>query len=446
MPNTVSLQNDYPTISRSLEIYEKALQCMAPPTQTLAKGPGQYSLGACPIYLKKGKGSRVWDVDGNEYLDWNAGIGPLSLGYAWPVVDEAIRAQLEDGITFSLMHELEYTVVERLQQIIPNAESVRISKSGADVCSAAIRIARAFTGRERVLCCGYHGWHDWYIGVTTRDAGIPEAVKDLTNTFDYNNIDSLKEALDGDVAAVILEPFVFDKPKEGYLEEVARLCKENGTLLIFDEMWTGFRLALGGAQAYFGIKPDLAVYSKAVANGMPIAFLTGRKDVMDHFNTDVFFFTTFGGEALSLAATMATLDELEKHDVPADLARKGQKLMDGYNALVSKFGMEAYTLCKGYPCRTTVALLPAAGNALEVKAYFQQEMVKRGVLWQGNHNMMAAHSDQDIEYTLKAYEAVLPLVKEAIEGGDVASKLKGKPLEAVFRKVDNFNTKPKMRK
>jgi len=443
MANTLNLNQDYPNIAASLELFERAKEIMPPVTQTMAKGPGQYSLGAAPIYLKRGKGSRVWDVDGNEYLDWNAAIGPLSLGYCWPAVDQAILNQLADGITFSLMHELEYLVAERLHQIIPNAESIRISKSGADVCSAAVRIARAHTGRNKILCCGYHGWHDWYISITSRAKGIPNSIAELTNTFDYNNIESLKSSLDSTVAAVILEPFVFDPPAEGYLHEVARLCKENGTLLIFDEMWSGFRLALGGAQEYFGIKPDLAVYSKAVANGMPIAFLTGRRDVMEHFNSDVFFFTTFGGEALSLAATMATLDELERLNVPADLAAKGKTLMDGYNALCESLGMQHLTKCKGFPCRTTVVLEAAVGNALEVKAYFQQEMIRRGVLWQGNHNMMAAHSLEDIEYTLKAYAAVLPLIKEAVEKGDVSSRLRGKPLEAVFRKVDNFNMKPK---
>lgn len=416
---------------------------MPPVTQTMAKGPGQYSLGAAPIYLKKGKGSRVWDVDGNEYLDWNAAIGPLSLGYGYPAVDEAIRRQLEDGITFSLMHELEYEVANLIHEVIPNAESVRISKSGADVCSAAIRISRAHTGRKKVLCCGYHGWHDWYIAATSRANGIPEEVKDLTFTFDYNNIESLKESLDKDVACVILEPFVFDEPKDNFLHEVQRICKENGTLLIFDEMWSGFRIALGGAQEYFGIKPDLAVYSKAVANGMPIAFLTGRRDVMDHFNRDVFFFTTFGGEALSLAATKATIHELKEKNVAKNLAEKGKLLMDGYNQLVADLGMTAYTKCKGFPCRTTITLEAAVANPLEVKALFQQEMIKRGILWQGNHNMMYVHSQEDLDYTLKAYADVLPIVKDAIVNNNAASKLKGKPLEAVFRKVDNFNMKPK---
>jgi glutamate-1-semialdehyde 2,1-aminomutase len=442
MANTVSFNKDYPTIKRSLELYEKAKQIMLPVTATMAKGPGQYSLGACPIYLDRGKGSKVWDVDGNEYLDWNSAIGPLSLGYCYEATDNAIIEQLKKGITFSLMHELEYEVAQMIHDIIPNAEAVRISKTGADVTSAAVRIARAFTGRKKVLCCGYHGWHDFYVAATSRANGIPEEIKDLTYTFDYNNIESLKEALDKDVAAVIMEPFVFDEPKNNFLQQVYDACKANGTLLIFDEMWSGFRIALGGAQEFFGIKPDLACYSKAVANGMPIAFLTGRKDVMELFTKDVFFYTTFGGEALSLAATKATLNELKSKNVPADLAKKGTYLKDAYNKLAEELGVKQYTQCKGYSCRTTVTLEATVTNPLDVKAYFQQEMIKRGVLWQGNHNMMYMHSQEDLDYTLKAYRDVLPLVKDTIEKGDAASRLRGKTLEAVFRKVDNFNMKP----
>jgi glutamate-1-semialdehyde 2,1-aminomutase len=283
MPNKIAFNEEYPVITESNNLYERALPVMAPVTQTLAKGPGQYVNGIAPKYLKKGKGSHVWDVDGNEYLDYNMAIGPLSLGYCYPRVDEAIIAQLKDGITFSMMHELEVTLAELIHRVIPNAESIRISKTGADVTSAAVRVARAYTGRKKVLCCGYHGWHDWYISVTSRNSGIPEEVKDLSATFEYNDIDSVRQALDADVACVILEPFVFEAPRDGFLQELKALCEANGTLLIFDEMWTGFRIAVGGAQEYFGVTPDLACYSKAFANGMPISLLTGRRDVMELF-------------------------------------------------------------------------------------------------------------------------------------------------------------------
>ena len=443
MANKIQLDNNYPDITRSNEFYERALKVQKPVTQTLAKGPGQFTKGVAPKYLVKGKGSHVWDVDGNEYIDFNAAIGPVSLGYAYTVVDDAIRKQLNDGITFSLMHPLEVELAELVQQVVPNAAAVKIAKTGADVCSAAIRVARAFTGRDKVFCCGYHGWHDWYIGITSRNAGIPEAVQELTYTFEYNDIESIKAALDESVAALILEPFIFEAPKPGFLQQLADVCKANGTLLIFDEMWTGFRIALGGAQEYFNVKADLAVFSKACANGMPIALLTGRADVMELFNSDVFSYTTFGGEALSLAACIATINELKDKNVPAYLDVNGALLKDGYNKLAIELGMDHYTRCIGFNCRSMVTFTPEAGNALELKTLMQQEMIKRGILWAGFHNMCYSHSAEDISYTLTAYNDVLPIIKEAILSGNVKSYLKGEVLEAVFRKVSNYNIKPK---
>ena len=401
--------------------------------------------GIAPKYLHKGKGAHVWDVDGNEYIDLNMAIGPLSLGYSYKKVDEAIKKQLEDGITFSLMHPLEVEVAELINEIIPNAESIRYSKSGADVTSAAIRVARAFTGRNKILCCGYHGWHDWYISVTDRNKGIPNTVQDLTFTFNYNDLDSLKDSIDDETAAVILEPFVFDPPKNNFLHELKEICANNGTILIFDEMWTGFRIALGGAQQFFNVKADLATYSKAIANGMPIAVLTGRKDVMKVLEKDVFFYTTFGGEALSLAAAKATMIELRDKKVPEYLASQGKKLKIGYNKIAEKLGIE-FTKCIGYECRSLMTFDASVGNPLEMKSLVQQEMIKRGILWGGFHNMSYSHTDEDIEYTLKAYEDVLPILKKAVDEGNVKGYLKGDPVEPVFRKVGNFNTKPARKK
>lgn len=443
MTNKIAFNSHYPDITNSDRLYERALKIMTPVTQTLAKGPGQYVKGVAPKYLEKGKGSHVWDVDGNEYLDYNMGIGPISLGYCYNKVDKAIRKQLKDGITFSLMHKSEVELAEMVHGIIPNAESIRISKTGADVCSAAVRVARAFTGRKKVLCCGYHGWHDWYIGVTSRNKGIPEETSNLTYTFNYNDIDSVKESLDEDTACVILEPFVFEEPKNNFLYELQKVCRANGTLLIFDEMWTGFRISLGGAQEYFEVKPDLAVYSKAFANGMPISLLTGRKDVMELFNQDVFFFTTFGGEALSIAAAIATIKEMKEKNVQAYLAKQGKKLKEGYNKIAFSLGMSNYTKCSGYDCRTIVTFDASMGDPLLLKSLVQQEMIKRGILWGGFHNMCFSHTDKDVEYTLKAYSDVLPILKKAIEDDNVKELLKGEPVEAVFRKVSNFNMKPK---
>jgi glutamate-1-semialdehyde aminotransferase len=416
-------------------MYNRAKKLMHPITQTLAKGPGQFTYGVSPVYVERGKGSKLWDVDGNEYLDYCMGIGPISLGYGYDKVDNAIKEQLEKGITFSLMHRLELEVAEKLHEIIPNAESIRITKQGADACSAAVRIARAFTKRDEVAVCGYHGWHDWYIGTTTRDAGIPEAIKDLTVMIQYNNIESVKAVMTPDLACLILEPIIFEEPKDNFLHEVQALCQANGTMLIFDEMWTGFRLALGGAQQFFGIKPDLAVYSKACANGMPIAFLTGRDDVMSLFESDVFYFTTFGGEALSLAATLATLEEMKEKNVPQYLATQGQKIKDGFNTLREKHGMTEYISIGGYPCRSIVNFSEKAGDALVLKTYLQQEMIKRGILWSSFHNMCFSHSDADVQFTLDAYDDIFPTFKQLIGSNTVTSALKGQVVEAVFRKV-----------
>ena len=442
MPNKIKFNDNYPVIKKSNELYNKALDLIPSLTQTLAKGPTQHINGIAPKYLQRGKGSHVWDVDGNEYLDYNMGIGPLSLGYAYEKVDNAIREQLNNGITFSLMHPLEVEVAELIHEIIPNAESIRYSKTGADITSAAVRVARAFTKREKVLCCGYHGWHDWYVSVTARNFGIPQAVQDLTSTFNYNDIQSVKDSLDKDTACVILEPFVFEAPKDNFLQELKEVCEANGTLLIFDEMWTGFRISLGGAQEYFNVKADLACFSKAVANGMPIAILTGRKDVMNLLDKDVFFYTTFGGEALSLAAVKATVTEIKEKNVPAYLQKQGNKLKEGYNKIAADLDMN-YTKCSGYDCRTIISFNETAGNPLELKSLVQQELIKRGILWSGFHNMSFSHSDKDIEYTLGAYKEVLPILKQAVNEKNVAGYLKGKPVEPVFRKTSNFNIKPK---
>ena len=334
-------------------------------------------------------------------------------------------------------------MAELVREVIPNAESVRYAKTGAEVTSAAVRLARAYTGRDKVLCCGYHGWHDWYIGITARNAGVPQAVKDLVYTFNYNDMDSVMAALDEQTACVILEPMTFDFPKGDFLNKLKDACAANGSLLIFDEMWTGFRWALGGAQEFFGVTADLACYSKAIANGMPIAVLAGRADVMSLLDEQVFFFTTFGGEVLSLAAADATIRELRDKNVPADLAAKGQTLMDGYNDIATELGIRDITHCKGHPARGLIVFDDKAGQSLLMKSLVQQELIKRGILWSGFHNMCYSHSAADLDHTLAAYGEVLAELKGALEAGDIESRLRGRPVQPVFRRTDSFNLKPR---
>ncbi|HEX7838734.1 MAG TPA: aminotransferase class III-fold pyridoxal phosphate-dependent enzyme [Kofleriaceae bacterium] len=434
--NRVARNAADPVIARSRSLWARARQLIPGGTQTLAKGPGQHVQGVAPMYLARGRGARVWDVDGNEYLDMTMAVGPLSLGYADPVIDEAIRTQLADGITFSLMHPLEVEVAELVREVVPNADRVRFSKTGADVTSAAIRVARAFTDRERVVCCGYHGWHDWYIATTDRGAGIPATTRELVSTFDYNDLDSVQGAVDVDTACVIFEPMVVAPPDPGFLEGVRRICDEHGALLVFDEMWTGFRLALGGAQEAFGVRADLACYSKAIANGMPLSVLAGRADVMQRLERDVFFYTTFGGEALSLAAAAATIPELRRRDVPRTLATRGRALRDGYAQICAEHGI-GWSRCAGMDARTLVVFDPGAVDPLLAKSYVQQELIRRGVLWSGFHNLSWAHRDADIEYLLGCYREILPALADHVAAGTLAGALRGQPVEPVFRRLGN---------
>jgi glutamate-1-semialdehyde 2,1-aminomutase/spore coat polysaccharide biosynthesis protein SpsF len=244
-------------------------------------------------------------------------LGPIILGHNYPSVTDAVMQQMQDGTTFSLPHPLEVELAEMLVDIIPCAEMVRFAKNGSDATSGAVRLARAYTGRDIIACCGYHGWQDWYIGTTTRNRGVPKVVQELTVPFEYNNIESLKRIFSehpGQVAAVIMEPFGVEEPRDGFLQEVRDLALHDRALLIFDEIITGFRLALGGAQEYFGITPDLACLGKAMGNGYPIAAVVGPSEIMQLFD-EVFFSFTFGGETVSLAAAIATISEMRQKDV-----------------------------------------------------------------------------------------------------------------------------------
>src|SRR5579872_5059881 len=331
-----------PNLAQSGKWLSRARSVIPGCAQTFSKGPGMFIQGVAPNFLSRANGPYVWDVDGNRYIDYISSLGPTILGHAYGPVNDAVYEQMQQGVSFSLPHTVEVEVAELLREIIPCAQMARFGKNGSDATAGAVRLARGYTGRDLVLCCGYHGWQDWYIGTTSRSLGVPQAVRELTIPFPYNNLDALRQLFQkhaGKVACVIMEPVSFVPPENGYLQAVKDLCHEHDALLIFDEMVTGFRLHLGGAQSLLGVTPDLACFGKAMANGFPLSAIVGREEVMRLMET-IFFSFTFGGDAMSLAACKSTINEMRQNNVIEHLERVGQKLKDGCNEIINSVGLQ----------------------------------------------------------------------------------------------------------
>jgi glutamate-1-semialdehyde aminotransferase/spore coat polysaccharide biosynthesis protein SpsF (cytidylyltransferase family) len=414
----------------------RSLQVIPSAAQTFSKKRTQYVEGVAPMFLRSGKGCRVTDVDGNTYIDYVQALLPNILGYAHAEVNAAVAQQIAAGHSFSLPHPLEVELAERLTQIIPCAEMVRFGKNGSDATAGAVRLARAVTGREHVACCGYHGWQDWYIGSTTRNAGVPDSVRALTHPFRYNNLESLAAIFSqysGEVAAVIMEPFNFEDPRPGFLDAVRDLAHKNGALLIFDEICTGFHFGLGGAQKLFGVTPDLACFGKAMANGFPISCVLGRREIMRSFD-EVFFSFTFSGEVASMAAAMKVLDILGSTDALARLEENGRTLQDAIRVMASEVGLAERIRCVGRPQWSLLKFLDEDGREDAIlKNLFQQECIKRGILLLATHNMTAAHDTPEIQQTLGAYAEVLSTVADWAQDASPERFLEGKMSQPVFR-------------
>lgn len=329
--------------SRSEELWTRASRLVPGGTHTISKRVDRFAdAHSFPAFLRSAQGARVRDVDGNEYIDYIAALGPIILGYSHPAVDEAIRRQLEDGVLFSLPPPIEVELVERLTRILPCAEMVRLFKTGAEATSAAVRACRAATGREIVLSCDYQGWHDWW-AVKEQHKGIPVCLRPLTVNLPFGDTATFLESLrqHGDqLAAVILTPALYGcHPPPGFLETIREETIQRGIPLVFDEIITGFRWGIGGAQAHYGVVPDLATYGKAVANGMPLAFLAGNATLMEHLR-DNWVTSTYSSEALSIAAAMATLDVLEQESVHARLYEIAEHIQSQLSDISKRLGIQ----------------------------------------------------------------------------------------------------------
>ena len=429
---------DAPILASKEGLLARARKVIPGSSQAFSKGLDQYPQSVCPHFLVRGDGAQVEDADGNRYLDFTMGLCPVILGYADPDVNAAVSRQLADGTVFTLSHPVEVELAELLVELLPCAEMVRYGKNGSDATTGAVRLARAFTRRDRIACCGYHGWHDWYIGTTTRNLGVPGAVAELTHAFPYDDVealDRLLEAHPGEFAGVIMEPTTISPPTPGYLEAVKESCARHGTLLIFDEIVTGFRLAMGGAQEHFGVTPDLACFGKAMANGFPISVVAGRAEVMRLFE-EAFFSYTFAGEAVGLVASMATIEKLRRLNVHDQLWEQGDRVIEGFNSMAAAQGLDERMRCVGYGPRSVLQFTAPEGDEdVPLKTLFQQEYMRRGILTANCHNLCLAHTPELVDRLLAVYAEVMELVADLLRRGeDLRAQVDGELPQPVFRR------------
>ncbi len=391
------------TVDQSWALYDRALAVTPMGTQTHSKAPRAALRGAEPCYLQRGSGCRVWDVDGNEYIDFRCALGPITLGYAIPEVNDAVARQLADGVIFSYAHPLEIEVAETLVDIIPCAESVRFLKTGGEAMAATHRLARGFTGRDHIITCGYHGWLN-----TMERPGVPEAVRSVCRALPWGDIAPFQAAFDElggkQIAAVSVACSYADiELGHRFLADLRSLTARHGALLIFDEIVTGFRLARAGAQQYFGVTPDLAVFAKGMSNGVPLSAYVGRRDIMEKVR-DVVISSTFGGDALGLAAARAVMAIYAREDVIGTLWARGRRLHDGITALASKLDVPV-----------SIAGLPPLGQlqlpSPEARVAFEGECLRRGVILFSVLYTNYCLADSDIDEALIAMGEALAAVK-----------------------------------
>jgi glutamate-1-semialdehyde 2,1-aminomutase len=425
-----------PTFEESTNHLIRAERTIPLGSQTFSKSRTQYPVGISPLYASKVKGAHLWDIDGNKYIDLVSSLASITLGYNDKGVSTAVKKQLKQAINMSLPGKLEAEVAELIASLVPSAEMVRFGKNGSDATSASIRLARAYTGHDHVIVCGYHGWQDWFIGSTTRSKGVPKSVSALTHKFEFNNIHSLEvlfDQLGSNVAAVIMEPMNSTYPNPGFLDSVKKITHANGAVLVFDETITGFRFAAGGAQELFGVTPDLSTFGKGMANGFPISAITGRRDIMMEME-EIFFSGTFGGELLSLAAARHVLERFLNEDIAQQLSDNGAQLAEGTSGLIQALGLSDFLSLSGHPTWTFLNWKPTHSYSVdEIKTYFMQLVFERGLLVLGTHNTTLAHTPRIQKKILDVYSEVFGEVRKSISEGTLRKKLKVSPLEPLFK-------------
>ncbi len=438
------------SVRRSLELFRRAEQLIPGGTQLISRRPSRFANGVSPIYAASARGARFIDVDGNEYIDWASGIGSIILGYADPVVDDAVRTQIGHGTVYSINHELEIELAEALVELIPCAEMVRYAKGGGEACAIAVRIARGVTGRDTILFCGYHGWHDWYLAANlTAEArlnehlfsgiepiGVPRCLEGTALPFSYGDLDGLGELLDrhrGKVAAVMMEPMRSSEPPPGYLAGVARLCRDHDVLLIFDEVTTGFRQSPGGVQAHVGVTPDMAVFAKSISNGYPMGAVVGRREVMEPA-ARMFLSSTYWSDTIGLRAALTTLREVARRNLPEHFAWLGDQLKTRITQAARDAGLPA--VCQGldvHPHLQFDVADPAAARLLPT--LYIQEMARRGCHGYTAFYLNGAQSGPELDQTVAAARETFEALAGGLNSGTLEQLLACEIKQDSFRRL-----------
>ncbi|MBI3959850.1 MAG: aminotransferase class III-fold pyridoxal phosphate-dependent enzyme [Chloroflexi bacterium] len=422
--------SQFPDVTRSQELYQRAGELIPGWTQLISRRADQFARGVSPIYAQRAKGSRFIDVDENEYVDWVNAVGAIILGHADEVVDNAVKEQIDRGSLYTLNSPLEIELAEELCSTIPSAQMVRYTKGGGEACAVAARIARGTTGRDKILICGYHGWHDWYqaanYGVDPESGefpfagiepiGVPHALAGSVIPFVYGNLEMLEALLQehaGDVAAIMMEPARSELPPADYLEGVKALAQEYEVVLIFDEVSCGWRQAIGGIQSIVGVTPDMTVIAKAMSNGYPMGAVVGSRGVMAPA-ARMFISSSYWSDNIGLVASLTTIRELKRRDSETRLRQIGEKLRAALNRAIAASGLAGK--CAGISANPYIALdLPAGVDNRKVSTLFIQEMARRGVHTYISFKATLAHTDTDIAHTGAAATAAFKVIKTALD-------------------------------
>lgn len=414
---------------KSFKLVEKARKIIPSQTQTFSRAASSFVEGSYPIYIKNAQGAYFTDVDNNQFLDYLLGLGPITLGYNYTEVNNAIKSQLSDGILFSLPHTIEIELSELLCNIIPNAEMVKLEKSGSNAVTGAVRAARAFTKRDKIAYCGSGGvWHDWQAIMVSRNQGIPQFNKDLIKIFDYNDSDGLEQIFEDNtdqIAAIVFEPTMYEKPETSFLKKIRKISDENNSLLILDEIVTGFRFDIQGGQTYFDLKGDLVCFGKGMGNGLPISAITGTEEFMQIFDK-LWVSSTNNSEALSISGTIATINEMKSKNTINHCWKIGKHLFDGWNKIVSKNNLDAKMI--GYPIRMNLQCFNSNKElSISLKSLILQELVKKGIFISlGPTFISYSHSINDIEKTLSSLEDICVKINKNVKNENYAEMLEGK--------------------